>query len=156
MLFTLPATKEGGVDFARLLDAIDRQTRVVVVSHVLYRDSTLLDAEALARRCREVGAMLVLDVYQSAGVVPLELDRWGVDAAVGGAVKWLCGGPGASFLYVRPGLADLLEPTAHRLAGRRGAVRLPSRAAAAGEGRLAIPHRHARVAPSTPRAPASG
>ena len=110
-LVTLPAAPDGGVDFPRLLETIDRATRAVVVSHVLYRDSTLLDAEALARRCREMGAMLVLDVYQSAGVVPLELDRWGVDAAVGGSVKWLCGGPGAAYLYVRPELADLLDPT---------------------------------------------
>lgn len=111
-LVTLPAAPAGGLDFHRLLETIDRRTRAVVVSHVLYRDSTLLDAEMLARRCREMGAMLVLDVYQSAGVVPLELGRWGVDAAVGGSVKWLCGGPGAAYLYVRPELCELLEPTA--------------------------------------------
>lgn len=100
-----------GVDEDRLLESIDRRARAVVVSHVLFRSSFRLDAEAIARRCREVGALFVLDVYQSAGILPLELGRWGVDAAVGGSVKWLCGGPGAGYLYVRPELAESLVPT---------------------------------------------
>jgi kynureninase len=112
-IVAVPAAEDGlSVDSDRLLETIDRATRLVVISHVLYRSSFLLDAEAVARRCREVGAILVLDVYQSTGVVPLDLARWGVDAAVGGSVKWLCGGPGAGFLYVRPGLAAELEPAA--------------------------------------------
>src|SRR5262249_41419463 len=67
--------------------------------------------EAIARRCREVGAVLLLDVYQSAGVLPIECERWGVHAAVGGSVKWLCGGPGAGFLWVNPEIAETLEPS---------------------------------------------
>jgi len=100
------------VDLDRLLAEIDERTRLVCVSHVLFRSSARIDAEAVARRCRETGALLCLDVYQSVGAVPLELDAWGVDAAIGGSVKFLCGGPGAGFLHVRPDLAAELEPTA--------------------------------------------
>lgn len=108
----VPADDSGlGVDLDRLLAAVDQQTRVVVVSHALFRSSFLVDAEALARRCREVGALLLLDVYQTAGIVPMALADWGVDAAVGGSVKWLCGGPGNGFLWVRPSLAPTLRPT---------------------------------------------
>jgi len=57
-----------------------------------------------------VGAHVVLDCYQSAGIVPLDVTALGVDFAVGGSVKWLCGGPGAGYLYCRPALRDRLEP----------------------------------------------
>jgi kynureninase len=109
-LVAVPSEDGVAVDLERLLGAIDERTRLVVVSHVLYRSSARLDAEAIARRCRGTGALLLLDVYQSAGILPLELGRWGVDAAVGGSVKWLCGGPGAGYLYVDPELAGRLEP----------------------------------------------
>jgi kynureninase len=82
----------------------------VPVSHTLFRSAFVQDAQAIARRCREVGAILLLDVYQSAGAVPLYLETWGVDAAVGGSVKWLCGGPGAAYLWVRSDLAETLHP----------------------------------------------
>jgi len=128
---TLIASDDGiTIDLERLLASIDSRTRLVVVSHVLFHSSFLVDAAAIARRCREVGALLVLDVYQSAGVVPLTLAAWGVDAAVGGSVKWLCGGPGAGYLYVRPELAATLEPAAtgwqadaEPFAFRRGPIR---------------------------------
>src|SRR5213078_3192048 len=60
---------------------------------------------------QEAGAYVVLDCYQSAGVVPFDLTEFGVEFAVGGSVKWLCGGPGAGWLYVRPDVAERLEPT---------------------------------------------
>lgn len=99
-----------GVPLDRLLAAIDERTRVVPVSHVLPKTAFIQDAEAIARRCREVGAFLILDLYHSAGLLPIELERWGVDAAVGGSVKWLCGGPGAGFLWVNPQIAATLAP----------------------------------------------
>ncbi len=108
----IPAADPIHADEARLLESIDARTRVAVVSHVLFRSSYRIDAAALAARCREVGAILVLDTYQSAGILPVELERWGVDAAVGGSVKWLCGGPGAGYLYVRPDRAAELVPAA--------------------------------------------
>jgi ferrochelatase len=66
---------------------------------------------AIVRRAHEVGAYVVLDAYQSAGIVPLDVTALNVDFAVGGSVKWLCGGPGNGWLYVRPDLAEVLEPT---------------------------------------------
>lgn len=109
-LVTVSSPDGVGVAAADLDAAIDERTRLVVVSHVLFRSAFLLDAAALARRCREVGALLLLDVYQSAGTVPIRLAEWGVDAAVGGSVKFLCGGPGAAYLWVDPDLLPTLEP----------------------------------------------
>ena len=124
-IVVVPSDDGIGVPTERLLAAIDERTRLVPISHVLFRSAFVQDAEAIARRCREVGAILLLDVYQSAGALPLELEAWGVHAAVGGSVKWLCGGPGAGFLWVQPG--DRRDPGAHphRLAGGRGPLRLP-------------------------------
>jgi kynureninase len=98
------------VDLARLLEAIDEQTLLVPVSHVLFKSAYIQDAGAIVQRAHEVGAYVVLDVYQSAGTVPLNVSELEVDFAVGGCLKWLCGGPGAAFLYVRPDLQLLLEP----------------------------------------------
>jgi kynureninase len=91
-------------------DAIDERTLLVPVTHVLFKTGEIQDVESIARRAREVGAHVVLDAYQSVGTVPLDVAELGVDFAVGGSVKWLCGGPGAGWLYVRPDLAERLEP----------------------------------------------
>jgi kynureninase len=109
-IVVVPSDDGIGVPTERLLAAIDERTRLVPISHTLFRSAFVQDAEAIAKRCREVGAILLLDVYQSAGVLPIELQAWGVDAAVGGSVKWLCGGPGAGFLWVCDGLAGQLRP----------------------------------------------
>ncbi len=108
----IPADPDGiGVDLGRLLEAIDEETLLVPVSHVLFRSAFIQDAEAIVRRAHEVGALVILDVYQSAGCVPVDLLGWNVDFAVGGSVKWLCGGPGAGYLYARRDLAERLHPT---------------------------------------------
>jgi kynureninase len=90
--------------------AIDERTLLVPVTHVLFRTGQIQDVEAIVARAHEAGALVVLDAYQSVGTVPLDVTALGVDFAVGGSVKWLCGGPGAAWLYVRPGLAETLEP----------------------------------------------
>ncbi len=94
----------------RLLSAIDERTLLVPISHVLYKSAYLQDAKAIVDRAHEVGAYVVLDTYQSAGTVPIDVKTLGVDFVVGGSVKWLCGGPGAGYLYVRPDLRDRLQP----------------------------------------------
>jgi len=94
-----------------LADAIDERTLLVPSQHVLFKTSGIQDVEAVVRRAHEVGALVVLDCYQSAGSVPLDVTALEVDFAVGGSVKWLCGGPGAGWLYVRPDLIERLEPT---------------------------------------------
>jgi kynureninase len=98
-------------DGAAIVDAIDERTLLVPISHVLFKNGEFQDVEPIVRRAREAGACVVLDCYQSAGVVPFDLTGLGVDFAVGGSVKWLCGGPGAGWLYVRPDVAERLEPT---------------------------------------------
>lgn len=100
------------VPLERLLAAIDEETLLVPISHVLFKSAFLQDAKAITQRAHEVGAMIVLDTYQSAGTVPFSVKDLRVDFATGGSVKWLCGGPGAGYLYVRPDLIDRLEPKA--------------------------------------------
>jgi kynureninase len=94
----------------RLLDAIDEYTALVPLSMVLFRSAYVQNARAVIEKAHRVGARVILDVYQAAGTVPLEIEALAADFAVGGSVKWLCGGPGAGYLYVRPDLAAELYP----------------------------------------------
>jgi kynureninase len=98
-------------DDVAIVEAIDERTLLVPISHVLFKSGEIQDVAAIVRRAHEAGARVVLDCYQSAGIVPFSLTELGVDFAVGGSVKWLCGGPGNGWLYVRPDLAEELEPT---------------------------------------------
>jgi kynureninase len=98
-------------DADAVLEAIDERTLLVPLSHVLFKTGEIQDVEAIVGRAHEAGALVVLDAYQSVGSVPLDVTGLGVDFAVGGSVKWLCGGPGAGWLYVRPELIERLEPT---------------------------------------------
>jgi kynureninase len=98
-------------DDVAIVDAIDERTLLVPITHVLFKTAEIQDIEAIVRRAHECGAYVVLDAYQSAGIVPLDVTVLNVDFAVGGSVKWLCGGPGNGWLYVRPDLAETLEPT---------------------------------------------
>ncbi|MBV9071903.1 MAG: aminotransferase class V-fold PLP-dependent enzyme [Acidobacteria bacterium] len=111
-IVTVPHDSSGlGFDLDRLLAAIDERTQIVPIGHILFESSYMIDVEAITKRCREVGATLVLDVFQSAGIVPVDVTGWDVPIAVGGVLKWLCGGPGGSFLYVDPKLRPKLEPS---------------------------------------------
>jgi kynureninase len=102
-----PGLQLDAVPVERLVDAIDDQTLLVPISHVLFRSAYVQDVPAIVERAHRVGAHVILDIYQSAGVLPLDVAALGVDFAVGGCLKWLCGGPGNGFLYVRPDLARL-------------------------------------------------
>ena len=97
-------------DDTAVVDAIDERTLFVPISHVLFKTAAIQDVEPIVRRAHEAGAFVILDAYQSAGIVPLDVAALEVDFAVGGSVKWLCGGPGNGWLYVRPDLAERLEP----------------------------------------------
>ncbi|HEX9501092.1 MAG TPA: aminotransferase class V-fold PLP-dependent enzyme [Thermoanaerobaculia bacterium] len=99
-----------GFDLDRLLSAIDERTQIVPLAHVLFESSFMIDVKAIAQRCRDVGATLVLDVFQSAGIAEVKVREWDAPIAVGGVLKWLCGGPGGTFLYVDPELRPKLEP----------------------------------------------
>ena len=93
-----------------LLKAIDERTMLVVLSHVLFRTSELIDVRPFVEKARSVGALVVLDAYQSMGAVPLDVTAMDIDLLVGGSVKWLCGGPGAGYLYAHPRLIENLRP----------------------------------------------
>jgi kynureninase len=95
-----------------MLAAIDEETQLVSVSHVAFRSSFVQDIAAITRKAHSVGAMVIADVYQSAGILPVDVRAWDVDFVTGGSVKWLCGGPGAGYLYVRRDLRAKLEPAA--------------------------------------------
>jgi kynureninase len=94
----------------RLVDAIDEQTALVPLSLVLFRSSCVQDVQPVIEKAHAVGALVILDTYQAAGTIPLDLAALNTDFAVGGSVKWLCGGPGAGYLYVRPDLISRLRP----------------------------------------------
>jgi len=93
-----------------ILAAIDEQTLIVPISHVFFRSSYRQDAAAIVARAKQVGALVLLDTYQSLGIVPIDVQALGVDMVCGGSVKWLLGGPGAGYLYVRPDLLPKLTP----------------------------------------------
>jgi selenocysteine lyase/cysteine desulfurase len=91
--------------------AIDERTAVVMVNRVLYRSSAIVDAKEVCRIARERGALSLVDDYHGIGILPLDLHDLGCDAYTAGVLKWLCGGPGLAFLYVRRDLVPTLEPT---------------------------------------------
>lgn len=98
-------------DAVQVAEEVDERTLLVPISHVLFKHGEIQDVEPIVRRARDIGAHVVLDCYQSAGIVPLDVTALGVAFAVGGSVKWLCGGPGNGWLYVRPDLSEGLTPT---------------------------------------------
>jgi kynureninase len=98
------------VPLERFLAAMDETTLLVPLSHVIFKSGAVQDVAAIVRRAHEVGALVIADLYQSAGTVPVDVTAWDVDFATGGSVKWLCGGPGAGYLYVAPRLQESLRP----------------------------------------------
>ncbi|MEP6801152.1 MAG: aminotransferase class V-fold PLP-dependent enzyme [Acidobacteriota bacterium] len=111
-IVTVPSPRGDGLtaDEERIAAMIDDRTVLVAVSHVLFKSAFVLDMAPIAQKCRLVGALLAVDAYQSAGTLPVSVDALGADALVGGVLKWLCGGPGGAFLYVRPELSPRLYP----------------------------------------------
>ncbi len=98
------------VPLERMLDAIDEETLIVPISHVIFRSSYVQDAKAIVEKAHKVGALVLLDTFQSLGCVPVDVQEFGVDFCTGGVLKWLCGGPGTAYLYTHPDLAPKLHP----------------------------------------------
>ena len=98
------------VSTGEIVDAIDDTTALVALSHVSFRSSYRVDVEPIVARAHKHGALVLLDVYQSAGALELQASAWDVDFLIGGTIKWLCGGPACGYLYVRPGLQSELQP----------------------------------------------
>jgi len=98
------------MDLDKFLAAIDETTLLVPISYVLFRSSCLVDARAIIERAHRMGAHVVLDTFQAVGTIPVDVRALGTDFAVGGVLKWLCGGPGVAYLYVREDLRAKLKP----------------------------------------------
>jgi kynureninase len=98
------------IDTDELLDAIDERTRLVSLSHVLFRSAYIMPARAIVEKAHRVGAQVMLNGYHSVGVIPVDVTALNVDFYIGGTLKWLCGGPGGVFMYVRPDLLKTLNP----------------------------------------------
>jgi kynureninase len=94
----------------KFLAAIDETTLLVPISHVLFRSAYIVDARAIIERAHHMGAYVILDTFQAAGTIPVDVRTLGADFAVGGVLKWLCGGPGVAYLYVREDLRAKLKP----------------------------------------------
>ncbi len=97
-------------DLHKFLAAIDEHTLLVPISQVLFRSAFIVDARAIIEKAHRVGAHVILDLFQAAGTIPVEVRDLGADFACGGVLKWLCGGPGVGYLYVREDLRAKLQP----------------------------------------------
>jgi len=106
----LPSANSVRFDLEAFLAAIDETTLLVPISLVLFRSSFIVNARAIIERAHRVGAYVVLDTFQAAGTIPVEVRALATDFAVGGVLKWLCGGPGVAYLYVREDLRTRLRP----------------------------------------------
>jgi len=107
----IPAPDNIRIDLEKFLAAIDETTLLVPISLVLFRSSFIVDARAIIERAHRVGAHVILDTFQAAGTIPVDVRSLGADFAVGGVLKWLCGGPGVAYLYVREDLRAKLRPS---------------------------------------------
>jgi kynureninase len=106
----VPSSDPVRFDLDKFLAAIDETTLLVPISLVLFRSAYIVNARAIIERAHRVGAHVILDVFQAAGVIPIDVRALGADFAVGGVLKWLCGGPGVGYLYVRDDLRSRLQP----------------------------------------------
>ncbi len=106
----VPSSNAVRFDLDAFLAAIDETTLLVPISLVLFRSSFIVNAKAIVEKAHRVGAHVILDVFQATGVIPCSVRELGVDFAVGGVLKWLCGGPGVAYLYVREDLRAKLNP----------------------------------------------
>jgi kynureninase len=109
-------SEDGGISVPdeKIVEAIDERTKLVIVSHVLFRSAAILDVAAITRRAHAVGATAIIDGYHACGIVPFNVQAINVDYYLGGVLKWMCGGPGGVFLYARP---DHLKTARPKLTG---------------------------------------
>ena len=109
-LVIVPSDDGITIDTERLLNAIDDRTRLVAITHVIFRSAYVMEVDAICRRAHDVGAMVSLDAFHAVGVLPVDVKRIGADFLTGGVLKWLCGGPGGAFLYASPEATRRLTP----------------------------------------------
>ena len=109
-IVVVPSDDGIGVSEERLIAAIDERTRLVAISHVLFRSAYVMDVARVAAHAHAMGSLVSLDAYHSVGVLPVDVQALGADFLTGGVLKWLCGGPGGCFLWVRPDVSSTLAP----------------------------------------------
>ncbi len=109
-IVVVPSDDGISIDKDRLLAAIDERTRLVSISHVLFKSAFINDADAICEHAHRMGALVSLDAFHSVGIIPVDVQKSKVDFLTGGVLKWLCGGPGGCFLYVSPRIRDSLAP----------------------------------------------
>ena len=110
-IVVVPSDDGVSIDEARLIAAIDERTRLVSISHVLFRSAYVMDVARIAAHAHAMGALVSIDAYHSVGVLPVDVHAMGADFLTGGVLKWLCGGPGGCFLWVRPDVSARVAPT---------------------------------------------
>ena len=110
-IVVVPSDDGVSIDEARLIAAIDERTRLVSISHVLFRSAYVMDVARIAAHAHAMGALVAIDAYHSVGVLPVDVRAMGADFLTGGVLKWLCGGPGGCFLWVRPDVSARVAPT---------------------------------------------
>lgn len=98
------------VSVEKIVDAIDERTLLVPISHVLFRSAYILDVKPIIEKAHSVGAVVILDGYHAAGIIPVDVTDLNVDFYLGGVLKWMCGGPGGVFLYARPDHLKTVQP----------------------------------------------
>ncbi|MEO8623830.1 MAG: aminotransferase class V-fold PLP-dependent enzyme [bacterium] len=109
-IVVVPTDDGVSIDEDRLLAAIDERTRLVAISHVLFRSAYVLDAQRICEHAHRVGALVSLDAYHSVGIIPVDVKAMQADFLTGGVLKWLCGGPGGCFLWARPDVSETIAP----------------------------------------------
>ena len=109
-IVVVPSDDAVSIDIERLKNAIDERTRLVAISHVLFRSAYIMDVEAICRHAHAMGAVVSLDSFHAVGVIPVDVKSLGVDFLTAGVLKWLCGGPGACFLYASPEMSERCTP----------------------------------------------
>jgi kynureninase len=110
-IVVVPSDDGIGIDEDRLIAAIDERTRLVAISHVLFRSAYIVDVARVAAHAHAVGALVSLDAYHSVGIIPVDVTTIGADFLTGGVLKWLCGGPGGCFLWVKPEVSATFAPS---------------------------------------------
>lgn len=106
----VPTDDNLGIDAQRVVDAITSRTKLVAISHVLFKSAFIMDVAPIIAKAHSVGALVALDAYHAVGVIPVDLGTLGADFYMGGVLKWLCGGPGGCFLWVSPEQSARLRP----------------------------------------------
>lgn len=106
----IPSDDGRTIPTERIIESITERTAIAVLSHAYYVSGAVADVRTIQAHCHKVGALLCVDAYQTTGIYPYDVTAWDLDLVTGGSHKWLCGGPGCGWIYVKPSLLELFRP----------------------------------------------